>query len=381
MEASVKLGRIAGIEIGANWSLLIVFALITWSLATGLLPDQLSGYSEGAYLAAGVAGAVLFFASLLAHELGHAIVARSRGVRVEGITLWLFGGVARLSGDTVSAGAEFWLTAVGPLITLVVGGLFAIIALLVGNGAPLVGAMFGWLAGINVLLAVFNLIPAFPLDGGRILHSIIWSVTGNRVRATKIAAWLGRAFGYLMIAAGLFEVIYLRSTLGGIWLAFLGWFLLGAAGSEESQALLRRALRGVRVGDVMTAEPVTAPDWITVQDLIDRFVMSHHFTSYPVRDFDGKLTGLVTLKRIGQVPPEARTTTQVRAIALPLSEVKIAQRSEELVDLLGRLDDPGHRRVLVMDGDRLVGILSPRDISHALDVAGLRREARAVGTS
>ncbi len=338
MQASLRLGRIFGIEIGVNWSLLVVFGLITWSLAATIFPQQIPGYSTGAYWTAGIAAAVLFYVSLLAHELGHALLARRLGARVEGITLWLFGGVTRLTGEAATASAELRIAIVGP--------------------------------GISLLVALFNLIPAFPLDGGRVLRAVLWRMRKDRGSATRIAARLGRGFGYLLIAAGIVEFFVTGPLVGGLWLVFLGWFMLGAAEAEESRAILVRALGGVRVADVMSPDPVVGPDWISVDELINQYLLSHRFTTLPVRDFDGKLSGLVTLSQVKQVPPEARPRTRVREIAMPLQQVPTARSTETLVDVLDRFDQPG-QRLLVMDDGRLVGIVSPRDIAHALQMAGL----------
>jgi len=253
-----------------------------------------------------------------------------------------------------------------------VAGLCILLAAGLGSlGAhPLVAGMFGWLAGINLLLAIFNLIPAFPLDGGRVLRALIWRVRGDRARATRSAARLGRAFGYLLIVGGIAELFLTGQLVGGLWLVFLGWFMLGAAEAEESRALLTRALGGLRVRDVMSSDPVVGPDWVSVDELINQYVLSHHFTTFPVKDFDGKLSGLVTLSQLKRVPREARSSTRVRDIAVPLQLAPTARPTEPLVDVLQRLEEPG-QRLLVMEDGRLVGIVSPRDIAHALQVAGL----------
>lgn len=372
MQASLRLGRIFGIEMGVNWSLLVVFGLITWSLAATIFPQQIPGYSTGAYWTAGIAAAVLFYVSLLAHELGHALLARRLGARVEGITLWLFGGVTRLTGEAATASAKLRIAIVGPGISLLVAGvsILAAAGLARAGASPLVAGMFAWLAGINLLLALFNLIPAFPLDGGRVLRAVLWRVRQDRGSATRIAARLGRGFGYLLIAAGIVEFFVTGPLVGGLWLVFLGWFMLGAAEAEESRAILVRALGGLKVADVMSPDPVVGPDWISVDELINQYLLSHRFTTLPVRDFDGKLSGLVTLSQVKQVAPEARPRTRVREIAMPLQRVPTARSTETLVDVLDRFDQPG-QRLLVMDDSRLVGIVSPRDIAHALQVANL----------
>jgi Zn-dependent protease len=234
MNENISLGRIFGIHVGFNWSLLVVAALIAWSLATGILPPAAPGETSSAYWTAGVVSAFVFLASLLAHELAHSVVAVRRGVKVEGITLWLFGGVSRFSTESNSPGSQALITFVGPLTSLVLGVVFYLVAVAVGGGAhpSLFAVTLSWLGYINISLGVFNLVPAFPLDGGRLLQSLIWLRTGDRLRATRIAARIGMGFAYLLIAYGLATFVFAGSLIGGVWSVFLGWFLLSAARSE-----------------------------------------------------------------------------------------------------------------------------------------------------
>ncbi|HEX6231281.1 MAG TPA: site-2 protease family protein [Actinomycetota bacterium] len=373
MERDIRLGRIAGIEVGLNWSLLVVFWLIAWSLASGVFPELYPGNETTAYWIAAVVAAVVFFGSLLAHELGHALLARRKGVTVDGITLWLFGGVARLRGETMDPGAELRITAIGPAISLVAAGLFALVALgLSALDAPeLVVGVPAWLAIINATLAVFNLLPAFPLDGGRVLRAWLWRRRNDRLSATRTAAAVGRAFGYGMIALGLLEFA-LVASISGLWFVFLGWFLLGAARAEESQTLLRAALRDVRAAHIMSPDPVSVPASLSVRSLIDEYAMARRFTSYPVEDDGGSVVGLVTLARVKAVPPGARDRTTVGEIACPLEDVATVSPDDPAVRLLERMQECEDGRALVFDGGRLVGIVSPRDVQRALELAGLR---------
>jgi Zn-dependent protease/CBS domain-containing protein len=368
MNENVSLGRIAGIHVGFNWSLFVVVALIAWSLATSLLPSAAPGQSTAAYWTAGVISAFVFLASLLAHELAHSIVAMRRGVKVEGITLWLFGGVSRFSSDTNSPGTQTLVTFVGPLTSLVLGAIFYVISIAAGGGAHpgLPAATLSWLGYINISLGIFNLVPAFPLDGGRLLQSLIWLRTGDRLRATSIAARTGMGFAYLLIAYGLATFIFTGSLIGGVWSVFLGWFLLGAARSEEAGGLIRQALSGLTVRDVMTANPVQAPDDISVDDALHGYVLASRHSTFPTHDASGRLSGLLTLAALKNVSPEARATTLVKDVACPLDSVSTASPGDAAADLLGVSDGCSEGRTLVVDGGRLVGIISPSDISMLL---------------
>ena len=234
MNASFTLGRVAGIEIGVNWSWLVVFGLITWSLATAIFPEANPGLGDGTYLAMALVAALLFFASILLHELGHAVRARQDGMEITGITLWLFGGVAKFRGMFPSAGAEFRIAIAGPLVSLVLGLVFVGAAVVI-TGAEVVDAVAAWLGYINLSLLVFNLLPALPLDGGRVLRSALWAARKDFRWATRVAASIGRGFGFLFIAGGL-ALAFWTDAMSGLWLAFLGWFLLSAASAEAASS-------------------------------------------------------------------------------------------------------------------------------------------------
>ena len=251
MGASVRLGRVAGIEVGLHWSLAVVFAFIVWTLATQVLPLVVPDQPQPAYwLASSIAG-LLFYVSLLGHEMGHALVARRLGVQVDGITLWLFGGIARLRGDVTTPGMEAKIAIAGPLVSLALAIIFgaATFALDATSGPPLVEAGCAYLAGSNAILLVFNLIPAFPLDGGRLLRAWLWKRGNDRYRATSGAAWLGRMCALVMIGVGLLE-LFIQRSVSGLWLVFLGWFLFTAARSEAAQVAMRHTLTDLPVGDI-----------------------------------------------------------------------------------------------------------------------------------
>ena len=369
MNENVSLGRIAGIHVGLNWSLLVVAGLIAWSLATGLLPAASPGHTSGAYWTAGIVSAFVYLACLLAHELAHSVVAMRRGIRVEGITLWLFGGVSQFSSESSSPGAQAWITFVGPLTSLLLGVVFFLASVAIGGGANnpgLLAATLAWLGFINILLGVFNLLPAFPLDGGRILQSLLWLRTRDRLRATRIAARIGMAFAFLFIAYGLITFFAAGSLIGGVWSIFLGWFLLSAARAEEAGSLIRQALSGIRVSEVMTPNPVEAPDDVTVEEALHGYILASRHSTFPTHDSGGRLSGLLTLAALKNVAPNARTATLIKDIICPLDRVPTVRPGDPAANVLNVSDGCSEGRTLVVDDGRLVGIISPSDINRML---------------
>jgi Zn-dependent protease/CBS domain-containing protein len=372
MGENVRLGRVAGIPVGMNWSLLVVFVLITLTLAESF-SHAVSGYPDAAYWLVAVITTVLFYACLLAHELAHSLVARRLGVPVHGITLWLFGGVSQLGGEPATAENMLRISVVGPLMSVALGVGFGAIAVLVAvaGGPDLLVAACGWLGGINLFLALFNLAPAAPLDGGRVLAALLWRHHGDRVRAAVSATRAGMAFGYVLITLGV--VVFLAGGgIGGLWFVFLGWFLLSAARAESSHVQLRDALAGVRVADVMTPDPVVAPASLTVEAFFEQYALRHRFSAFPLRGSDGELAGVVTLSRLKAVPAERRESTTVRDIACPMPDAPVAAPDEPIVDLLSRMTDATDGRALVLKDGHLVGLVSPTDISRTVSLAAFR---------
>ena len=370
MNPSFELGRIAGIRIGINWSWLVIFALITWSLAVAVFPARSPGLSDGTYLAMALVAAVIMFASLIAHELGHAVQARREGMEIEGITLWLFGGVARFKGMFPSAGAEFRIAIAGPLVSLALGIAFVLVAAAL-DLRPEVEGVVAWLGYINLLLLVFNMLPALPLDGGRVLRSALWGVKRDFATATRIAAGIGRGFGFAFIAGGIALAMF-ADTVSGIWFAFIGWFLLVAAGSEARYLAVRDAFDGLRVRDLMVADPATVDAGVSIGRFMDDVVWSRRHTTYPVVD-GGVAVGLLPFRRVAEVPRAEWDDHPVSERMLPRSEVPVLSPDDKLVDALVELSD-GIGRGLVLDEDnRLVGFLSITDLVRALELGGLRR--------
>ena len=369
VESNIRLFRFRGIEVGANWSLLVIAWLITWGLAGTVLPQAVPGRPAVAYWATGLIAAAIFLASLVAHEMGHALVARRRGVRVEHITLWLFGGMTELKSDDPDPATELRVGVVGPMVSLAIGvvaGLAAAAAGLVDT-LELQAAALWWLSWINVLLAGFNLLPAFPLDGGRVLRAALWQRWDDRVRATVAAAKVGEMFAYGLMFLG-FLAFAGGAWLSGIWFVFLGWFLFLAARAETTVVTQHDTLAGVTVGDLMTRDPVVAPAHASVAELIDDYLFRFRHSAYPVVDDLGRPVGLVTLERIRTVPPALRSSTDLRSIAFPMSEVPCRQTHDDALPLVGELATSRPGRALVFEGTNLVGIVSRTDIVRILDL-------------
>jgi Zn-dependent protease len=362
---SITLGRIAGVRFGVNWSWLVVFALIVWTWATGVFPETNPGYSQGTYVAMAIVAAILFFGSLLAHELGHAVEAKREGMEIEGITLWLFGGVAKFKGQFPSAGAEFRIAVAGPLVSLVLGLAFVLVAW-VGGLPEVADAVSAWLGYINLTLLVFNLLPALPLDGGRIFRSALWAFRKDFNWATRIAAAVGRGFGYLFIAGGVAMLIF-QGTFSGAWLAFIGWFLLIAATAEDRVTLSRQALRGLRVGDLAVRDPVTTRADLTIGQFMDDIVWKTRHTTYPVTD-NGQALGLLPFRCVAEVPRSEWDRRTVRDCMVPADQVPIVSENEDLADAAAELAESDLHRALVVNGDRFVGLLSASDVARALEI-------------
>jgi len=369
MRSTIRLGKVFGIEIGFNWSLLFVFALVSWSLAATVLPRDVPNQSAAAYWITAVIGAVVFYGCLLAHELAHSVVARRNGVKVSEITLWLFGGVSKLAGEPRSAGVEALITVVGPLSSIAIAVVaFGLAFVVSAAGAPaLVSDLLVWLAVLNLGLGIFNLIPAFPLDGGRLLSSFFWWRYGSRQRGVHAAVQIGRIFAFLMIAIGALE-LFRGDGFNGIWLAFIGWFLLSAGGAEEASTVTKALLESVPVSAAMTSPVVTVADGLTVDQFLASEAVHHHFTTYPLRDAAGELIGVVRLKDIVREASRGGHDRNLRDLAVPMSQMPMTQPREELETVLERVGSDLDRRVLVMDDGKLVGILSPTDVARIVTV-------------
>jgi Zn-dependent protease/CBS domain-containing protein len=373
MKQSIRLGRVAGIPIGANWSVIVIAVLITWVLADGVLPEMASGQSPAAYIGVGIAAAVLFFASLLGHELAHSLVARRYGVTVRAITLWMFGGVSELETETSAPREELRMAVAGPATSFglaVMFSAFAVCTTALSLSDLIVGALW-WLALINAGLGLFNLLPAYPMDGGRVLRAILWARSGDRVQATQASARTGHWFAYGIIGCGVLLAVS-GGLVSGIWLMFIGWYLEGASRIEGQAAVRDNILEQLRAGGLMSAPPVTVPADITVQQLVDDYVLARHHSSFPVIDHTGELIGLVGLDQVRRIPEAARRLTDVRAITQPLATVPAVSPDDTGAGVLRRLGAERASRALVIDNrHRLVGIISNADLARAIQVGSV----------
>jgi Zn-dependent protease len=365
MTASVRFGRVAGIPVGASWSALLIAALIAWSLAGRLLPAQVPGLAPAAYWLAGAAGAGLFLGSLLAHEIGHALVARRAGVRVRGITLWLLGGVALLEDEPASPGDELRIAVVGPAVSLALAASFglAAAALAVAGGPALAVAVAAWLALGNGLLALFNLLPAAPLDGGRVLHGLLWRRHGDRARASATATTAGVWVGGGLVAYGLLGA-FTGWGIGTLWTALVGWFLVTAARQERDLAAVRHDLGGLRADQVMTPAPPAAPAWFTVDAFLRTYVHPWRAAVLPLRSFDGHPAGVVSAAALEAVPPERRHIVRAGDVAVPLAALVMVGPDHPAADLAARL--AGARSIAaVVAGGQLLGLVTATDLARA----------------
>jgi Zn-dependent protease len=373
----IPLGRIGGCPVNVNWTVLVILWLFTWSLAASL-PRTAPGYPTVIYWLVGVTGAVVLLASLLAHELSHALIARRAGVEVSGVTLWMLGGVAHLGSDAKTPGAQFRIAVAGPIVSLGLSALFGVAAAWMrAAGLPaIVSASAGWLAAINLVLGVFNLLPGAPLDGGRVLQAYLWHRTGDAARAAEGAARSGRILAFIMIGLGMAQILA-GAMIAGLWLAFIGVFVHSAARDEERRLRSRQLLTGVRVSDAMTADPRTAPGAVTAENFIEHYLLGGPHSAYPVVLPDGSVLGMITLTQLRQIARERRATSLLRDIAVPLNELATATPSEPVTALLERLIKAPGGRALVLDSGRLVGIVTANDIARLLDARALVRSSQS----
>ncbi len=370
--AGIRVGRIGGVELTLDYSWFIILFLIFVTFTTAIFPSIAPGLSRGTYLFQGAAGTLLFFASLLGHELAHSVVARRKGIEVEGITLFVFGGMARTRSEPSRPGDEFLIAAAGPAASL----LFAVVSygigwtLGAGRSGPVLSPLFEHIGLLNLALALFNLLPGFPLDGGRLLRATLWRFSGDLVSATRIATTTGRLLGYGLVALGIAGALGGGSLLGGLWLVFIGWFLVNAASASYHQVLLQEVFRSLVAGDAMTPNPECVPPELPLDVLVHDFFLRRPFNSFPVLDGD-ELLGLVTLSQVKAVPRERWRELRTREVMTPLGEAVAVAPDTPMLEVLDLMNRRGVSRAMVVREPELVGIISSQDIARWMERAKL----------
>ena len=361
MEASVVLGRVRGIPIGIHSTWLIVFGLLTYTLAESVFPDRYDGWSTTAYWVVGAIASLLLFASVLAHELGHAIVAQRRGISVRSITLFIFGGVAQLDAETEEAGDEFAIAIAGPAVSVAIAVVSAVLWFAVREVSEQTGAILQYLASANTVLVLFNLIPAYPLDGGRVFRAFLWQRSGSVQQATRTAATVGMIIGYLFIVFGIFTVF--QDTVSGIWLIAIGWFLRSAAEQATSQVAMQRIFQGVTVGSLMDPDPATVSPDISIAELVSDYIMAKNVHGLPVCDA-GQLVGIITLTDVRDAPRDEWVRLQVRDQMTPRDELVTVVPESNINQALREMARLDIHQVPVVRNGSLVGLLNRSAVIH-----------------
>jgi Zn-dependent protease/CBS domain-containing protein len=366
----INLFKLLGFQVRIDLSWIIIAILVTWSLSTGFFPFHYRGLSAQAYWVMGIVGALGLFFSIVVHEFCHSLMAKRFDLPMNGITLFIFGGMAEMSDEPKSAKAEFMVAIVGPLSSLAVAAIFYAIHF-GGRGADIlprsVGGVIQYLAFINVVLAAFNCLPAFPLDGGRVLRSILWGAKGDLRWATRVSSSIGSGFGVFLIIMGVYN-LFTGNFIGGMWWALIGMFLHSAAKMSYQQLLTRSALLGESVSRFMRKDPVTVPPGLTLDALVEDYIYRHHYKMFPVvTDYD-MVAGCVTTKQVKEVPREEWKVKKVAEIVVPCSSENTVPPETDAVKALSIMHRTGSSRLMVVDGDRLAGIVSLKDMLKFLSL-------------
>jgi Zn-dependent protease/CBS domain-containing protein len=373
----ITLFKLFGFEVKVDLSWLILAVLITWTLARGLFPQDISGLPTTTYWIMGVFGAVGIFFSIVAHEFSHSVIARRFGLPIRKITLFIFGGVAQMDEEPPSPRVEFFMALAGPLASIALGFFFWLI-LLAGRyqGWPVsVSGVFRYLRTINFVLAGFNLLPAFPLDGGRLLRAGLWKWRNSIRRATRIASRIGGGFGIALIVLGFISIIR-GAFVGGMWWILIGFFLRGASRMSYQKLLMTETLKGEPVSRFMNTEVVTVPPQATIEELVEDYVYRHHYKLFPVAS-DGRLEGCITTRQIKEIPREEWSQHTVRELAGNCDAGNTVASSDDATTALSKMHQNGHSRLMVVDDGKLAGIISLKDLlrflSLKLDLEGGER--------
>ncbi len=365
---SLVLGAIRGIPIRIHFTWLIIFGLLSWSLASGYFPQHYPDLPITAYWIKAIIAALFLFGSVLVHELMHALMAQSLRVPIAGITLFALGGVSEMKQEPPSPSAEFMIAIVGPLASIALAGLFWFVwqALEREGPDPTFAAIALYLVGLNTVVAVFNMLPAFPLDGGRVLRSIVWAITKDLKKATHLATRIGRGFAYILIVFGAVS-LFAGAGFQGIWLALIGFFLLQGAQASYTQVVLKEALAGVAVHDIMVRDVVTAAPGLSVKELIERYFLSYGYGGFPVVE-NGRVLGLVALGDVKRVAPEDYDRVTVREVMVPLSERLTIAPEEDVSAAFQRMAEEELGRLVVMERGRMLGLVTKTGLSRFLQM-------------
>ncbi|HTX35920.1 MAG TPA: site-2 protease family protein [Bryobacteraceae bacterium] len=363
----ITIFKLFGFEVRVDASWLFIALLITWTLAVGYFPFKYRGLPAGDYWWMGVVSALGLFGSIVVHEFSHSLVAQRYGLPMKGITLFIFGGVAEMGEEPRNAKTEFLMAIAGPITSIVIGAIFYAIY---QAGEPVwpapVAGVIGYLAWINWLLAAFNLIPAFPLDGGRVLRSALWHWNGNLTRATRVASSIGSGFGVVLILLGVWQ-LWEANFIAAIWWVMLGLFLRSAAQSSYRQLVIRQALEGEPVSHLMKTNPVTVSPDLSIEDLVEGYIYTKHFKMFPVVPAGSeKLAGCVTTSGVKRVPREEWTQHTVREVLQPCTPDNTISPDTDAVDALAQISKSGQSRLMVVDRDRLVGVIALKDLTGYL---------------
>ena len=364
----ISLFKLLGFEVKIDLSWIVIAVLVTWSLSKGLFPFQYRGLSPTGYWAMGVIGALGLFASIIFHELSHSLIARRYGLPMKGITLFIFGGVAEMSDEPPNPRAEFMMAIAGPLSSILIGFIFFIVYRMgVLERWPLsVRGVFQYLYYINFLLAVFYMIPAFPLDGGRILRSILWGVKGNLRWATRVSSGIGNAFGIFLIIMGILNILR-GNFINGMWWALIGLFVQNAAKGSYEQLITRRALEGETVRRFMKPDPITVPPSTTIEQLVEDYIYKHHFKMFPVVESE-KMIGCITTRQVKDIPREEWGKKTVGEVVTACSPENTIGVDEDAVKALSKMNQEGISRLLVTENNRLAGVIVLKDLLEFLSL-------------
>jgi Zn-dependent protease/CBS domain-containing protein len=366
MKSSLRLFRIAGIDIGIHYTWIFIFIFFSWSLAQGYFPQQYRGWSTTTYWITGVIAALLIFVSVLVHELAHSLVARRRGIPVNSIVLFIFGGVSNLEEEPKKAGAEFVMAIAGPITSFILALIFFLLSRLSGNTSTPLPAILNYLAVINLFLGIFNLLPGFPLDGGRVLRSIIWGSTNNLIKATNIAARVGQFFGWALIGFGLY--LLLRGNyVNGLWMAFIGWFLNSSADASRKEVTLRERLSHIKVRELMNPDTVTIRPETTVEEMVMNIFRKQHGRAVPVCQKD-QLMGIATITDVKKISQDKWAVTPVKQI-MTISPLYTVSTEDNLNTALGLIARHDVNQVLIKDQGKCAGMLSRADIIHLIQMS------------